>query len=143
MRAVHAAVDPVVASELATEWTRLGLSRVPLEIIDCPDRRIQRTLAETVAEETHAGDTEVTVLVPQRQYRRSWHQLLHDSTSKRIVDALSTLPHANVTIVPYQLGSRRVPPRQPAHGHGHGHAADHGTAEGTDEVSTSSARSAE
>lgn len=114
MRAVHAAVDPVVARTLHDEWTRLGLSRVPLEIVDCPDRRVQRTLAEAVAEELADAHTEVTVLVPRRQYRRAWHHLLHDSTSKRIVEALAGLPHANVTIVPYQLGSRRLPPRPTA-----------------------------
>ncbi len=108
LRAVHAAVDMQAADELAQEWTRLGLSRVPLEIVECADRRITRSVAEIVAQELADGDTEVSVLVPQRQYRRRWHQLLHDSTSKRIVEALSGLPHANVTIVPYQLGARRT-----------------------------------
>ena len=111
LRAVHAAVDMRAADELAQEWTRLGLSRVPLEIVECADRRVPRSVAEAVAQELADGDTEVTVLVPQRQYRRRWHQLLHDNTSKHIVEALAGLPHANVTIVPYQLSAhaaRRV-----------------------------------
>src|SRR4051794_17139006 len=107
LRAVHAAVDMRAADELAQEWTRLGLSRVPLEIVECADRRVPRSLAEVVAQELADGDTEVSVLVPQRQYRRSWHSLLHDSTSKHIVDAMAGLAHANVTIVPYQLGAAR------------------------------------
>jgi hypothetical protein len=114
LRAVHAAIDTHASGELAKEWTRLGLSRVPLEIVECADRRVPRSIAEVVAQELADGDTEVSVLVPQRQYRRSWHSLLHDSTSKHIVDALSGLAHANVTIVPYQLGARRsVPDEQP------------------------------
>jgi amino acid transporter len=107
LRAVHAAVDMQAADGLAQEWTRLGLSRVPLEIVECADRRVPRSIAEAVAEELADGDTEVSVLVPQRQYRRSWHSLLHDNTSKHIVEALSGLAHANVTIVPYQLGAAR------------------------------------
>ncbi len=107
LRAVHAAVDMHAADELAKEWTRLGLSRVPLEIVECADRRVPQSLAAVVAQELADGDTEVSVLVPQRQYRRSWHALLHDNTSKHIVGALAGLAHANVTIVPYQLGSRR------------------------------------
>ena len=40
MRAVHIAVDRHAAEQLADEWRRLGLSRVPLELVDCPDRRV-------------------------------------------------------------------------------------------------------
>ena len=107
LRAIHAAVDNDVARRLSDDWARLGLSRVPLEIVECADRRIHRTIAEVVHEELVHGDTEVSVLVPQRQYRRSWHALLHDKTSKQITEALSAMPHANVTIVPYHLGSKR------------------------------------
>ncbi len=107
LRAIHAAVDADVSKRLATDWTRLGLSRLPLEIVECADRRVERTIAEAVFREVQAGETEVTVLVPQRQYRRAWHALLHDNTSKRITEALATIEHANVTIVPYHLGTKR------------------------------------
>ena len=109
LRAVHASVDAAVADTLANEWGRLGLSRLPLEILECADRRVERTLAEAVFREVRGGETEVSVLVPQRQYRRAWHSLLHDNTSSRIAEALATIPHANVTIVPYHLGSKRKP----------------------------------
>ena len=107
LRAIHAAIDSREADHLAREWTRLGLSRVPLDIVDCPDRRVARCIAELVAEELADGDTEVSVLVPQRHYRHAWHRLLHDSTAARIADALEGLPHANVTFVPYHLSGRR------------------------------------
>jgi hypothetical protein len=51
MRAVHIAIDRKAADGLADEWTRLGLARVPLELVDCPDRRIARTALESVAAE--------------------------------------------------------------------------------------------
>jgi uncharacterized membrane protein len=103
LRAVHVAYDLDRAEELAAEWRRLGLSRFPLELVDCPDRRIARAVLEVVAEALD-GQTEVTVLVPRREYRRFWHRLLHDRTGDTIARAVSQLPHANVTFVPYHLG---------------------------------------
>jgi amino acid transporter len=104
LRAVHVAYDLDRAEELAAEWRRLGLSRFPLELVDCPDRRIARAVLEVVAEALD-GQTEVTVLVPRREYRRFWHRLLHDRTGDAIARAVSQLPHANVTFVPYHLGA--------------------------------------
>src|SRR5207244_4671140 len=42
LRAVHVAYDLDKAEALAAEWRRLGLSRLPLELVDCPDRRVSR-----------------------------------------------------------------------------------------------------
>ena len=61
---------------------------------------------ELVATEIADGDTEVSILVPRRQYTHVWHRLLHDRTADAIAQALSFLPHSNVTIVPYHLGSQ-------------------------------------
>jgi len=105
MRAVHFALDRHAADELASEWTRLGLARVPLELVDCPDRRIARTALESVAAELGDGNTEVSVLMPHRVYRRFWHRLLHDRTADEIARVLGQMPHANVTMVPFILGS--------------------------------------
>jgi amino acid transporter len=105
LRAVHIAVDPDKAAALADEWANTGLDRFPLELVECPDRRLNRAALELVAEEAADGETEVTVLVPQRQYRRLWHRLLHDRTSSSMAATLSELPHVNVTFVPYHLGS--------------------------------------
>jgi hypothetical protein len=60
------------------------------------------------------------VLLPRREYQEFWHRFLHDRTSDSIARALSVLPHANVTFVPYQLKSPHdavklvgTPDRQP------------------------------
>ncbi len=104
LRAVHIASDLAAAEALADEWARLGLSRLPLELVDCPDRRLSQSLVEVVSEALVGGDTEVSVLLPRRCYRRTWHRLLHDRTADRLAGAIAGLPHANVTFVPYHLG---------------------------------------
>ncbi len=104
LRAVHFVLDRVHADHLTEEWGRLGLSRLPLELIDVPDRRITRVAVELCAETLMDGETEVTLLLPRRAYTRAWHRLLHDKTADAIAAAVGVLPHANVTFVPYHLG---------------------------------------
>jgi amino acid transporter len=104
MRAVHIAVDRIAADGLAREWTRLGLARVPLEVVDCPDRRLTRSALDIVAREVSDGNTEVSVLMPHRVYKRFWHRLLHDRTADEIAGVVGELPHVNVTMVPFIFG---------------------------------------
>jgi hypothetical protein len=103
MRAVHFAIDEAKATELAEEWARIGLQRVPLEIVDCPDRRLTRGAVECVVRELADGETEVSVLLPDRKYKGLWHRVLHDRTADAILEQVSRLPHANVTSVPFHL----------------------------------------
>ena len=103
MRAVHFALDEERAHELREEWARTGLQRVPLEVVDCPDRRLTRGAVECVARELADGETEVSVLLPDRKYKGIWHRVLHDKTAESILEELSRLPHANVTTVPFHL----------------------------------------
>jgi hypothetical protein len=109
LRAVHIAIDPVKAAALAEEWATAAVRRVPLELVDCPDRRLPRAVLEVVAEELGDGETEVTLLLPRREYVHRWHRLLHDRTSGSIARAVAPLPHANVTFVPYHF-SAALPP---------------------------------
>jgi amino acid transporter len=108
LRAVHFAVDPKDAQTLESEWSRLGLSSLPLDIIDCPDRRLARAALELAAETLTDGETELTILLPRRAYATGWQRLLHDRSADRIAAAVSELPHANATIVPFQLSDRRA-----------------------------------
>jgi amino acid transporter len=105
LRVAHFAIDDEVARTLANAWSELGLERVPLEIVACPDRRLARAAVETVAHELAGGSTEVSVLLPNRKYKGLWHRLLHDKTSDAIEAEVSRLPHANVTSVPFHFDS--------------------------------------
>jgi amino acid transporter len=103
LRAVHFVVDDEAGERLADEWRRLGLSRVPLDLVACPDRRLTSAAVELVAHELSDGDTEVSVLLPDRKYNGLWHRILHDRTADSIQAAVSKLPHANVTTVPFHF----------------------------------------
>ena len=105
LTAVHFDLDPVRTRDITDAWTRFGFSRLSLDVIECSDRRITRAAAEVVARHLADGDTEVSVLIPRREYSRMWHRLVHDRTADSLVKTLSTLPHCNVTIVPFHLGS--------------------------------------
>jgi hypothetical protein len=102
VRAVHFNIDQGRANALIERWQRLGLSRLPLEVIDTPDRRLGRAALE-LADELADGETEVSILLPRRAYRRVWNRLLHDQTADHIIDVVSQLPHVNATIVPFHV----------------------------------------
>ena len=105
LRAVHFAVDPREAAKLEAEWSRLGLSRLPLDLVDCPDRRLVRAALELAAQILAQDDTELSVVMPRRAFATAWQRILHDRTADRIAAAVSQLPHANATIVPFQLSN--------------------------------------
>jgi amino acid transporter len=109
--AVHIAVDPDHARELAQLWSKVHIP-IPLELIDAPDRNLPATVEETVAEMIRP-DTEVTVLVPRRRYVGFWRRVLHDQTSAELTKVLGDLDNVNVTLVPFRLrrrgGLRPVP----------------------------------
>ena len=102
--AVHVAVDPDHAKELARLWGKVHMP-VPLEVVDAPDRNLLATAQQTVAEFVRP-DTEVTVLVPRRGYAKFWHRVLHDRSSAGLVKVLGNMDGVNVTIVPFRLGRR-------------------------------------
>jgi hypothetical protein len=103
LRAVHFDIDTKAARELEAEWSRLGLARLPLDIIECPDRRLGRAALELVADATLDGDTECTVLLPRRSYARVWERFLHDRTADKLAAVLGQVPHVSATIIPFAV----------------------------------------
>jgi hypothetical protein len=106
LRAVHFVIDDAHAEDLSEQWQRLGLQRVPLELVACPDRRLTRAAVECVARELSDRQTEVSVLLPERKYKGIWQRVLHDKTGLAIQEQVSKLAHANVTTIPFHFGSR-------------------------------------
>ena len=91
LHAVHFNIDHDRTDLLIERWQRLGLSRLPLDVIDCPDRRIGRAALELAAEQAD-GETEVSMVLPRRSYGKTWRRILHDQTADRIVEIVSQLP---------------------------------------------------
>jgi hypothetical protein len=106
-RAVHFVLDTAEARRLEDEWVGLGLARVTLDLVECPDRRLGRAALEYVAQLTRDGETEVTVLLPRRVFETPLRRVLHDRTAERISGLIAELPNATATIIPFQLGRRR------------------------------------
>ncbi|MFZ0665737.1 MAG: amino acid permease [Acidimicrobiales bacterium] len=100
--AVHFNIDQRGAELLSERWQQVGLSRLPLDVIDCPDRRLGRAALELAAELAD-GETEVSMLLPRRSYGRTWRRILHDQTADHIIDIVSQLAHVNATIVPFSV----------------------------------------
>ncbi|HET9075406.1 MAG TPA: amino acid permease [Acidimicrobiales bacterium] len=103
LRAIHFVIDSTRAQRIQDRWTRLGLSRLPLQLVHCPDRRVERAALEIVAEAVADGRTEVTVLMPRRAYGFGLGRILHSSTGERIATAIGQLDHVNATIVPFDV----------------------------------------
>ncbi|MFI8929307.1 APC family permease [Streptomyces sp. NPDC053474] len=110
VRAVHVAVDGPRARRLAARWTRSGATDVPLEVVDCQDRRLERALIDHAAATTADGDTALTLLIPHRAYRTPLGRLLHHGGGEHLAHALEGLPSVAVTVLPYAVpvrGKRR------------------------------------
>jgi len=105
IRALHAAVDVERAEELLEQWSDAGTAlEAPLDLVECPDRNIARTVTEEVAR-LAAPDTEVTVVLPRRDYPHWTQRLLHDQTSRAIRRALVSEAHVDVVTVPYRVSN--------------------------------------
>jgi amino acid transporter len=109
IRAFHAAVDVARAHELLARWAEVGIELgVPLEIAECADRNIGRTISEAVARAS-SSQAEVTVVLPRRVYPHRAQRLLHDRTSRAIARALANRAHVDVVTVPYRIGRPEAP----------------------------------
>lgn len=103
LKAVHFMVDDHQAERLRTEWEQSRAADVPLEIIDCPDRRIRQATAELAARATADGRTRVTLVIPRRAYGTFVGRLLHSRVGDRIAGSASRLPNVAATIVPFDV----------------------------------------
>lgn len=106
LRAVHFVLDNAHAAHLKREWEASDLE-VPLELIECPDRRLGHATLELVAR-AGAPRTEISILLPRRIYGSILGRVLHDHTADHIARTVSDLPHVVAIIVPYDAARRRV-----------------------------------
>ena len=105
LRAVHFVIDTARADKLRDKWVTL-VDDVPLDLINCPDRRLLRATAELISEQAQVPGTQVTVILPRRSFSPLLGRLLHDRTADKIAAVVSSIPDAAATIVPFDVQSR-------------------------------------
>jgi len=105
LRAVHFVIDSAVADTLRQDWVRANTGIV-LDFVDCADRRLARCAAELVSAEADLPGVGVTAVLPRRTYSSLLGRLLHDRTADRMAAAVSRIPHAAATIVPFDVRNR-------------------------------------
>jgi len=105
LRAVHFVIDNTQADSLRRDWVRANTGIV-LDFIDCPDRRLARCAAELTNAEAELPGVGVTAILPRRTYSTVVGRLLHDRTADKIAAAVSRIPHAAATIVPFDVDNR-------------------------------------
>jgi hypothetical protein len=102
LRAVHFSLDGARADQLRRQWVDAGTG-IPLELADCPDRRLSHAAVRLATSLAAVPGTYVTVVLPRRCYPPLAGRLLHDHTADRIARVVSRVPNAAATIVPFDV----------------------------------------
>jgi amino acid transporter len=110
LRAVHFDIDPAVTRELEERWGRAGSasSQIPLEIVECEDRRVDRAALELVADVVRDPQVFCMVVLPRRGFVSRLQRLLHDRTADDIASAVTHVPRTSATIIPYRAARHRL-----------------------------------
>jgi len=104
LSAVHFVIDDRRAEAISKEWAKNeACSDVPLELIDCPDRRLANAAVDYAVRATASPDVELTLLLPRRSYSKFLGWLLHDQTAESIARPISQLERVVATIVPFDV----------------------------------------
>jgi len=104
LSAVHFVIDDRRAEAISNEWAKNeACSDVPLELIDCPDRRLANAAVDYAVRVTASPDVELTLLLPRRSYSKLLGWLLHDQTAEDIARPISQLERVVATIVPFDV----------------------------------------
>lgn len=102
-RALHIVTDPERARRLAADWMYLGLTWLPLHIQEPTADSLTLSVREAIREESRANER-VTVVVPELDFPRWWHPLLHRGRSaRRIAELLQPLARVTTVIVPFYV----------------------------------------
>ncbi|MEU7137150.1 APC family permease [Streptomyces sp. NPDC046261] len=105
VRAVHFVIDEARARRLLGRWDASAGTTVPLELVDCPDRRLRHAVASLAARVTADGTTALTLLIPRRTYALPLGKLLHRDTGEQMAKTLEQLPNVAVTILPFDVAT--------------------------------------
>ena len=108
LRALHVSTEPSETRRLAKDWMELGLTWLPLQIYDAAEHALSDSLRQAIGDQV-GRSRDVTVVVPELEFHRWWHPLLHRRSARWIAQLLQPLPRVTTVIVPYAISmpSRR------------------------------------
>jgi len=104
LRAVHFMIDTEKAEQLRAAWRPDRM--VPLDFVDCPDRRLSRAAAELVGQLVETPGTQVTAILPRRSFSPLVGRLLHDRTADKMAGTVSRIPNAAAVVIPFDVQNR-------------------------------------
>jgi amino acid transporter len=104
LRAVHFVIDTEKAEKLRAAWRPDRM--VPLDFVDCPDRRLARAAGELAGQEAETPSTQVTAILPRRTFAPLVGRLLHDRTADKMAGAVSRIPNAAAVVIPFDVQNR-------------------------------------
>ncbi len=106
IEAVHFVLDDQRAAQIKEKWeSTTSLRGISLKLVDCPDRRLARSVTKYAKRAIADGDVELTLLLPRRIYSKFLGRVLHDQTAEQIAAAVSSTPNVVATIVPFDVAS--------------------------------------
>jgi amino acid transporter len=105
LRAVHFIIDQPRADHLMQQWLQAGPG-IPLDLVECPHRRIERAAAELAADQACQPGTHLTVVLPRRSSPPLLGRLLHDRTADKIAGVVSRIPRTAAMIIPFDVTAR-------------------------------------
>jgi amino acid transporter len=105
LRAVHFIIDQPRADHLMHQWLQAGPG-IPLDLVECPHRRIERAAAELAASQACQPGTHLTMVLPRRSSPPLLGRLLHDRTADKIAGVVSRIPRTAAMIIPFDVTAR-------------------------------------
>ena len=103
LRAIHFDIDPGVTRELESTWAELGPRNLTLGGHRVPGPPLERAALELAAEAARPLDTECTIVLPRRSFPTRLERVLHDRTADAIAEAVTLVPRASATVIPFRL----------------------------------------
>ena len=108
VRALHVSVEAAETRRLAEDWMELGLTWLPLHIHDAATDGLADSFRHAVLQQA-ARSEDVTVIVPELDFYRWWHPLLHRRSARHIAQLLQPLPRVTTVIVPFTASLQSRP----------------------------------
>jgi hypothetical protein len=99
--AVAVAGDDEERAQIERDWTRWHCG-VPLKVIVDPNRSLVRSVLHYV-ESIPKDETTVTVLIPEIEPRKPWHEILHNQRGQLLAAALRSRTDVIVATLPFRL----------------------------------------